>query len=233
MSRVPSAEAFALVRRLLTDRPRHFRELVADGVAATHADAGTSAGAGAGVGGLAAAAVKGKGKARAGRDEAGASSVPDGHPFVSGTFLKKRILPVLESQHLVVKRATLPFGAKSEREKKQFLFSLAPASDADAVAVAGQWDRVLSGAPLAVVGGDYLAALDSAPGAEETLSAKERERAERRKEVEVKLGRVHLNTRRARARGEKEERRMRKEQERARMWDEVKEEARREAGTSA
>lgn len=70
----PTGEAFALVRQLLRDRPRHFREILADGVAGSAQEGEEKP--------VAFKMKKIKGKAKA---EVEPISVPKGHPFVSST----------------------------------------------------------------------------------------------------------------------------------------------------
>lgn len=71
----PSGEAFALVRRMLQERPRHFREILADGIAlSATGDENPKP--------VAYKMKKMKGKAKA---EVEPIAVPEGHPFVSAT----------------------------------------------------------------------------------------------------------------------------------------------------
>lgn len=72
---VPSAAAFSLVRDLLAQRPRHFRELLIDGVGAQITPANVYP---------AGARMKAKGKGKAVIEEV-AVDVPKEHPFVSGS----------------------------------------------------------------------------------------------------------------------------------------------------
>lgn len=83
----PSGAAFTLVRQILKERPKHFHEIMQDGVAAVDLPAGEQAAEQAGP----STPVKGKGKKAApvvndgkpGRKDG--LEVPSGHPFISGT----------------------------------------------------------------------------------------------------------------------------------------------------
>jgi hypothetical protein len=70
----PSGEAFAIVRRMLQERPRHFREILADGIASTTPEGEDKPVA------YKMKKTRGKGKA-----EVESIVVPEGHPFMSGT----------------------------------------------------------------------------------------------------------------------------------------------------
>lgn len=65
-------QAFKLVRQLLSERPRAFQEILRDGLPSASASAATAS----------IATVKGKGKLVAGE-----SHVPEGHPFVSASYV--------------------------------------------------------------------------------------------------------------------------------------------------
>lgn len=68
----PTGEAFALVRRILAERPRHFREILADGIALDIEEDGEKP--------QAYKMKKTKGKAKA---EVEPIPVPENHPWVS------------------------------------------------------------------------------------------------------------------------------------------------------
>lgn len=69
----PTGAAFAMVQTLLTERPRHFREILADAVGNPRAA----------VSGTQSQNAKGKKKQKGDDDQLGIQ-VPEGHPFDSG-----------------------------------------------------------------------------------------------------------------------------------------------------
>ncbi|TXT08959.1 hypothetical protein VHUM_02433 [Vanrija humicola] len=206
---VPTAAAFALVRDLLADRPRHFREILLDGVGAKQTIAAVYP-----------ASARLKGKAKAVVEDVGAVDIPKEHPFVSSTYLKKHILPVLASQKLIAKewRKAAP-GSALERahhphtERKHAMWVLQDGG------VAGtRWDNLTSGTVTARLlqrqGHEVVleAAAQKAAEREARFESGEETRsdkdvmawADRPKGFTVTAERLHLNRRRARRRDFKE-----------------------------
>jgi hypothetical protein len=72
-------QAFKLVRTLLSERPRAFQEILRDGLPSSPSAATSTS----------TATLKGKGKLVAGE-----SHVPDGHPFVSASYVTLLSLPL-------------------------------------------------------------------------------------------------------------------------------------------
>ncbi|KAL1411481.1 hypothetical protein Q8F55_002442 [Vanrija albida] len=206
---VPTAAAFALVRDLLAERPRHFRELLLAGVGLEPTPATVNP---------ASARMKGKGKAVL---EDTVVPVPEEHPFRSASYLKKHILPVLASQGLVAKdwRVAAP-GSALERvshphtDRIHAMWVLQTEGDAqrrwDALTSGTVTRRLLSEAGLEVA----LEAKAAKKAAREAAFARgEAERTDkevmawegRPKGFTVRAERLHLNRRRQRRRDFKEE----------------------------
>ncbi|WVQ73907.1 hypothetical protein IAR50_003488 [Cryptococcus sp. DSM 104548] len=153
--------------------------------------------------------------------------VPEGHPFISTSFMKNRVLPVLQSQNLVHKHAVHPKSSdpnapspstKRSNAKLDFVWSLRdePSDLPEGVAWsnAEQWDRFLRGEHPGLIGRDYKEML------KEVKVAKRRDAIEsgqirrtddeirawegRRVGVTTEKERYHLNKRREANRPRKE-----------------------------
>ncbi|BEI85460.1 hypothetical protein CcaverHIS002_0508610 [Cutaneotrichosporon cavernicola] len=205
----PSGEAFALVRRMLQERPRHFREILADGIATSTPEGEEKPVA------YKMKKVKGKGK-----DEVEPVAVPEGHPFLSAGYLKNRIIPVLESQRLVRKAwldATpgTSLARMSHHQRKHAMWVIQEEGK-----LAARWEAItdpaLDQAGLRRLGGqERLSREAAARSRRETAFTTGREErterdimawADRPAGFTTNLERKHLNTRRNRARPVKEAR---------------------------
>ncbi|CAK9781094.1 hypothetical protein CC85DRAFT_282545 [Cutaneotrichosporon oleaginosum] len=203
----PTGEAFAIVRRMLQERPRHFREILADGIASTTPEGDDKP--------VAYKMKKSKGKGKA---EVESIAVPEGHPFMSGTFLKKRIIPVLESQNLVRKAwlDAVPgssLAKMSHHQRKHAMWVIQEEGK-----LAERWDAItdpsLTLPTLRRLGAEERAAKAEAAvkrreaafnsGREERTERDIMAWADRPVGFTTSLERKHLNTRRARARPIKE-----------------------------
>ncbi|WOO81110.1 uncharacterized protein LOC62_03G004640 [Vanrija pseudolonga] len=215
---VPSAAAFALVRDLLAQRPRHFREILLDGVGAKLTAANVYP---------AGARMKGKGKAVV---EESAVEIPKEHPFVSGQYLKKHILPVLASQKLIAKEwrhaepgSALEHAHRPHTDRKHSMWVLQ-----DDGKSAARWSNLTSGTVTRRILSQqgHEVQLEAKAAAEAARQAKfasgEEQRSDkdviawdaRPKGFTVTAERLHLNRRRARRREFKEEHAARKAEER-------------------
>ncbi|KAK4689288.1 hypothetical protein P7C73_g824, partial [Tremellales sp. Uapishka_1] len=230
--------AFKLVRQLLAERPRHFHELIKDGVAAYGATtASTSQAVEAAPAVLEGERGKGKGRGRRGSSSERVSpakqaaqakrAVPEGHPFVSASFLKSRILPILASQDLIEKKAV--FGStsksattKSGSDKPHWIWTLS-AREPPASSTPSPWDRTAHW--TALIDGESPASLahqyaqiksELASARKEVLydTGKARRTVRdvmawegRRDGLTTRLERLHLNVRRSRNRPAKERKR--------------------------
>ncbi|GMK55277.1 hypothetical protein CspeluHIS016_0203330 [Cutaneotrichosporon spelunceum] len=203
----PSGEAFAIVRRMLQERPRHFREILADGIASSTPEGEEKPVA------YKMKKVKGKGKA-----EVEPIVVPEGHPFLSGAYLKNRIIPVLESQKLVRKAwlDAVPgssLARMSHHQRKHAMWVIQEDGN-----LAQRWDMITDPAmdqeTLRRLGGQERLSREAAQRArrEKAFASGREERtdrdimawADRPAGFTTSLERKHLNTRRDRARPAKE-----------------------------
>ncbi|ODO06233.1 hypothetical protein L198_01465 [Cryptococcus wingfieldii CBS 7118] len=154
--------------------------------------------------------------------------VPEGHPFISTSFLKNRVLPVLQSQNLIHKHPvhpkpseldpSSPSAAKRGNAKLEFVWSLReqPADLPEGVSwsTAEQWERFIQGEHPGLVGRDYKEMLEQikvAKRKEAIESGKARRTDEeirawegRRVGVTTEKERYHLNKRREANRPRKE-----------------------------
>ncbi|KAK8864550.1 hypothetical protein IAR55_001800 [Kwoniella newhampshirensis] len=239
--------AFKLVHTILSSNPQAgftTRELVREGIALYQAssssgEASSSSSSASDTANPTPEAAKGgKGKAVKGRSSSGSPGVnvvPEGHPFVSTSFLKHRVLPILQSQDLIRKSVHHPSAststpsssanatAQTSKSKPTFRWTLTPPSSTPsslstpAWSLPHHWDRILAGETP----GKLHAELSQNKMARQ-VEEKERGFASgklRRTEREMwawegraeglttRLERLHLNKRRANARPAKERRR--------------------------
>ncbi|ORY32886.1 hypothetical protein BCR39DRAFT_522287 [Naematelia encephala] len=234
--------AFRLVRQVLKTQPRSFRDILSAGVQLYEAEnpefaqqrrraeaqqlgASTSTSAT-----ITKAAPKGSAMARMlALSKKGAEpkmqrkleleveehAIPPAHPWVSTNFFKRRILPVLSSQNLIVLRSQPTSSLairRNEPRRSKYEWQLAPKTrlhNTDA-----HWEKLVSGEHPGAVGGEYKAHLEQeqALRREQAFNEKRANRTdrdvvqwmERPPELTTKLQRMHLSTRRRRNRDGKE-----------------------------
>ncbi|WVR06881.1 hypothetical protein IAU60_003917 [Kwoniella sp. DSM 27419] len=182
-------------------------------------------------------AQKGKGKAVPVRQTKGVNVLPEGHPFVSTTFLKQRILNTLQSQNLIAKsirpsspssssssstNTPSPASAAAGPSKLTFAWKLvdprANASKAHPWSVPDHWDRLISGEAPGRLAAERKAVMEARKvDLQERAWAEGRDRRtereiwqweDRKDGLTTRLERLNLNKRRAEARPKKERRRI-------------------------
>ncbi|WVN88570.1 uncharacterized protein L203_103781 [Cryptococcus depauperatus CBS 7841] len=156
--------------------------------------------------------------------------VPRGHPFVSTSHLKNRVLPVLQSQNLIHKHIVHqetppePSTSKSKKDKPRplFVWSLRDLPDSNLVesswSTSEHWERLVGGEHPGAVGRDYelhQKDLRSAERGKAIDSGKVKRTEEemwawedRKVGLTTNKERGHLNDRRQAARPAKERRRL-------------------------
>ncbi|WWD17134.1 hypothetical protein CI109_101571 [Kwoniella shandongensis] len=232
--------AFKLVHTILSANPSTAfttRELVREGIAlyasSSSAEATSSTSSANASTSTNAESKKVKGKNVKERNSPGVNVVPEGHPFVSTSFLKHRVLPILQSQDLIRKSVhhTSPITSTSSsstqsppvKSKPSFRWTLvsSPTTPSNlttpAWSLPEHWNRLLSGETPGRLHAELTANKSS-------RKSEEKERAFdsgklRRNEREIwgwegreeglttRLERLHLNKRRGGKRPEKERRR--------------------------
>ncbi|EIW70494.1 hypothetical protein TREMEDRAFT_60997 [Tremella mesenterica DSM 1558] len=117
----PTGEAFAIVRKLLLERPRGFQDLLRSGLAEHPSSHNPRP----------AQEPRNPRRLSSGRwaKQANVTYVPEGHPFVSSNFLKHRILPILQTHGLVQKKARIRIPwpeTVPEEDRPEFAWFITP-----------------------------------------------------------------------------------------------------------